>query len=105
MTTESIISDMVDRIVSGFDPSQVLLFGSQARGSANEWSDVDLLVVIGDVTDKRQAAIEIRRSLGDLLVSKDIVVTTPDEIARRGHVVGTVLNAAIREGRVLYERS
>ena len=57
-----------------------------------------------DVTDKRQAAIEIRRSLGDLLVSKDIVVTTPDEIATRGHVVGTVLHAAIREGKVLYEQ-
>ena len=104
MTTEANIADMVDRIVSRFDPSQVLLFGSQARGSATEWSDIDLLVVMSDVTDKRQAAIEIRRFLGDLLVSKDIVVTTPDEIARRSHVVGTVLHAATREGKVLYER-
>ena len=105
MTADSTISGMVDRIVSRFDPDQVLLFGSQARGSASEWSDVDLLVVLADGTDKRQAAIEIRRSLGDLLVSKDIVVTTPDEIEQRGHVVGTVLNAAVREGRILYERS
>ena len=105
MTAESAISEMVDRIVSRFDPDQVLLFGSQARGSASEWSDVDLLVVMGDGADKHQVAIEIRRSLGDLLVSKDIVVTTPDEISQRGHVVGTVLHAAIREGRVLYERS
>ena len=105
MTAESAISEMVDRIVTSFDPSQVLLFGSHARGSAGEWSDVDLLVVMGDVTDKRQVAIEIRRSLGDLMFSKDIVVTTPDEIAQRGHVVGTVLNAAIREGKVIYERS
>ena len=104
MTSEAVISDMVDRIVSRFDPAQVLLFGPQVRGSANEWSDVDLLVVMTEVTDKRRAAIEIRRSLGDLLVSKDIVVTTPDEISRRGHVVGTVLHAAIREGKVLYER-
>ena len=105
MATETTITDMVDRIVNGFDPSQVLLFGSHAQGSASEWSDVDLLVVMSDVTDKRQAAIEIRRSLGDLLVSKDIVVTTPDDIASRGHVVGTVLHAAIRDGKVLYERS
>lgn len=105
MTVESTISEMVDRIVTRFNPSRVLLFGSHARGSAGEWSDVDLLVVMGDVTDKRQVAIEIRRSLGDLLISKDIIVATPDEITQRGHVVGTVLNAAIREGRVLYERS
>ena len=85
--------------------SPVLLFGSHARGSAGEWSDVDLLVVMGDVTDKRRVAIEIRRTLEDLMVSKDIVVTTPDEIAPRGHVMGTVLHTAIREGRVVYERS
>lgn len=105
MTADSTISGMVDRIVTSFNPSQVLLFGSHARGSASEWSDVDLLVVLSDGADKRQAAVEIRRALRDLMVSKDIVVTTPDEIAQRGHVVGTVLNAAIREGRVLYERS
>ena len=95
---------MVDRIVGRFQPSRVVLFGSQARGAGNEWSDVDLLVVMGDIPDKRQAAVEIRRSLGDLPVSKDILVTTPDEITRRGHVVGTVLHAALREGKVLYER-
>ena len=82
----------------------MLLFGSRSRGSASEWSDVDLLVVMGEVSDKRRVAIEVRRSLGDIPVSKDIVVTTPDEIARRGHVVGTVLHAAIRDGKILYER-
>ena len=104
MTTEAIISTMVDRIVGRFGPSRVVLFGSQARGTAREHSDVDLLVVMGNGTDKRRTAVEIRRSLGDLPVSKDIVVATPDEIARRGNVVGSVLHAALREGRVVYER-
>ena len=96
---------MVDRIIGRFQPSRVVLFGSRSRGDANERSDVDLLVVMSNVPDKRRAAIEIRRSLGDLPVSKDIVVTTPDEIASRGHVVGTVLHAALREGTVVYERT
>ena len=64
MTAESTLSEMVGRIATRFDPTQVLLFGSHARGSAGEWSDVDLLVVMGDVTDKRQVAIEMRRSRG-----------------------------------------
>ena len=105
MTSEAVISVMVDRIVGRFQPSRVVLFGSRFRGEANERSDVDLLVVMSNVPDKRRAAIEIRRSLGDLPVSKDIVVTTPDEIASRGHVVGTVLHAALRGGTVVYERS
>ena len=104
MISEAIISTMVDRIVGRFGPSRVVLFGSQARGTAREGSDVDLLVVMGNGTDKRRTAVEIRRSLGDLPVSKDIVVATPDEITRRGTVVGTVLHAALREGRVVYER-
>ena len=103
MTYEADISLMVDRIVGRFQPSRVILFGSRSRGDANEGSDVDLLVVMNDVPDKRRAAIEIRRSLGDLPVSKDIVVATHNEIASRGHVVGSVLHAALRHGTVVYE--
>ena len=95
---------MVDRIVGRFQPSQVVLFGSHARGTASEWSDVDLLVILPNVSDKRDAAINIRRVLGDLPICKDIVVATPEEIARRGHLVGTVLRSALREGKVIYER-
>ena len=58
---------------------------------------MDLLVVLPHAPDKRRAAVEMRRLLRDLPVSKDIVVTTPDEIARRGHVVGSLLHAALRE--------
>ena len=104
MTTTELIAAMTDRIVSGFDPLRVILFGSHARGEAGPHSDVDLLVVLDDVTDKRRTTVEIRRALGNFPVFKDIVVTTPDEIARRGNLVGTVLRPALREGRVLYER-
>ena len=104
MNPDEITSTMVDRIVGQFQPARVVLFGSRARGAASEWSDVDLLVVMRNVADTRKAAVEIRRLLADMPVSKDIIVATPDEIARRGHVVGTVLHAALREGTVLYER-
>ena len=104
MTREMVIQTMVDRIVQQFDPLRVVLFGSHARGDATAESDVDLLVVLREMSDKRRAAIEIRRALGDLPVAKDIVVTTPDEIARRGDLVGSVLRPALREGRTLYEQ-
>ena len=104
MTTETVIETMVERIVARFQPARVLLFGSHARGTADAWSDVDLLVVMEEVADKRRAAVEMRRALSDLPVSKDIVVTTPEEIARRGKVVGSVLRAALRDAKVIYER-
>ena len=105
MTTNELIADMTARIARDFQPLRIILFGSHARGDATPDSDIDLLVVLSDATDKRQAAIEIRRALRDLPVSKDIIVTTPDEIARRGDLIGPVLRPALREGKVLYERN
>lgn len=92
-------------IVTGFQPERIIVFGSYARGEADEQSDIDLLVVMPDGTDRRQTAIAILGVLGGLGVAKDVVVTTPDEIARRGDLVGTVLRPALREGKVLYERA
>lgn len=105
MTTKEYIAAMVNRIADGFHPVQVILFGSHARGDADPHSDIDLLVVLLQAADKRKAAVEIRRALADFPVSKDIIVTTPDEIARRGNLVGDVLRPALREGKVIYERS
>lgn len=95
---------MVDRIVERVHPIRVVLFGSHARGQATVQSDVDLLVVLSQVGDKRKAAVEIRRLLSDMPVAKDIVVTTPEEIARRGNLPGTVLRSALHEGTVVYEQ-
>ena len=104
MTSEVLIATMVDRIAEQFDPDRIVLFGSWARDEATASSDVDLLVVMPNGTDRREAAVAIRAAVGDLPLAKDIVVTTPDEIARRAHIVGTVLRAALREGRVVHER-
>lgn len=104
MTSQELIKTITKRIVSDFNPLRVIMFGSEARGEATAQSDLDFLVVMQEAPNKRQTAIEIRRVLSDLPVCKDIIVTTPEEIARRGRLVGTVLRSALREGKVLYER-
>ena len=100
-----LISTMTARIVRNFHPVQIILFGSHARGEADPQSDVDLLVVFSELTDKRKTAVDIRRTLADLPVAKDILVTTPEELARQRDLVGTTLRAAQREGEILYERN
>jgi predicted nucleotidyltransferase len=100
-----LIPTMVERIVRAFEPLQIILFGSQARGEARWDSDVDLLVVLPSAPDKHKATVAIRRALRDVPVAKDIIVSTPDEIVRYGDVVGTTLRPALREGRILYTRA
>src|SRR2546428_4953563 len=105
MTTADVIQTMTDRIVRDFHPLRLILFGSHARGEARPDSDIDLLVVLPQVTNKRLAAVAIRRALAGLPVCKDIVVTTPEEVTCRGGLIVTDLRPALREGKVLYERS
>jgi len=98
------VQAMVDYIAHDFHPVKVILFGSHARGDARPGSDIDLLVVLPEVDNKRKAAVEIRRALAGFPEGKDIIVTTQEEIVRRGNLVGTVLRSALREGKVIYER-
>ena len=95
----------LDRIVPGADPLRVVVFGSVARGEAVPGSDLDLLVVMPDGTDRREARRALRWMLNDLDVPKDVVVTTPEHARSRRdsgwHIVGT----ALREGETVYERA
>jgi predicted nucleotidyltransferase len=104
-TLEEWLPTVVGRVVERFDPLKVILFGSLARGEANYHSDVDLLVVFEEIEDERRVTVEILRSLKDLPISKDVVVTTSEELERRGDLVGTVFRPALNEGITLYERA
>lgn len=100
------LPEAVERVVEGFDPLKVILFGSLARGETGHDSDVDLLVVFDRVEweNKRELTVDIRRAIAGMPIPVDVIVTDVDEIDRRGHIVGTVLRPALREGRVVYER-
>ena len=102
--TEQAIEMMVERLVDRFDPDQIILFGSQARGTAAPGSDVDLLVIMPVSGSKRAKQLEMRVALHDIAVAKDIILATPDEVARRRDIVGTIIRPALREGKVLYAR-
>ena len=99
------IDRMVERIVAKFQPQQVILFGSRARGDARADSDVDLLVVMDFEGTAFNKGLEIHLALQDIRVPKDIVVTKPENFAWRKDVVGTIERPAAREGKVLYARS
>ena len=97
------LSEAVDRIVRKFHPVKIILFGSWARGSARDDSDLDLLVVLPKVRHKRKTAIEVLRALNGIPITKDVIVTTPREIQERGRVVGNMLRPALEEGKTVYE--
>jgi predicted nucleotidyltransferase len=98
------IQQMVSLIVKKFQPEQIILFGSHARGEGGPDSDVDLLIVMPVEGSKRDKAIEIGIALKDVRVPKDIIVTTPEDFAWRKEIIGTIERPAAREGKTLYAR-
>lgn len=99
------IQEMVRRIVERFHPEKIILFGSYARGTAGPDSDVDLLVVKSVVGPKQQERLNIRLALRGIGLAKDVIVVTPEEVERDKDLVGTIIRPALREGKVLYERT
>ena len=99
------IDEMVRRIVEGFDPDRIILFGSHARGTAGPDSDVDLLIVMPVNGSKAEKEVEMRVALHDIRVAKDVIVVRPDEVERRRDIPGTIVRPALLEGKVLYARA
>jgi predicted nucleotidyltransferase len=105
MVAESILSEATRRLVERFQPRRVILFGSQARGTGGDRSDVDLLVICDVGDDRRALMVAMDRALSGLEIARDIVVLTPEEFERDRNIPGTVARPASKEGRVLYDSS
>ena len=104
MKPEEIIDRMTQRLAEEFHPEKIILFGSRARGEQKPDSDVDLLVVVRDVDDRRKLRIEMRRAVTAMGLSKDILVLTSDEFEVKRKIPGTIAYPADKEGKVLYAR-
>jgi predicted nucleotidyltransferase len=105
VSIDAALREIVDRIVRGFSPRKIILFGSRARGTAAAESDLDLLVVTDRPGSRRQQAVAIDLALADIRVAKDVLVVGMEELERDRDVVGTIAYPAWREGIVLYDRA
>jgi len=102
---EPLLAEVVDRILSVASPDKIVLFGSQARGRPHWGSDLDLLIVMSTELSPHQRAVPFYRALAGLLIPKDILVYTPDEVRDWSQVPEALVTSALQEGRVLYERT
>src|SRR5918992_3598326 len=67
MLDDKTIQSAVARLVAAAtSPSQVILFGSYARGTADEGSDLDLLVIEREIPNKADEYMRLRDALGRL---------------------------------------
>jgi predicted nucleotidyltransferase len=105
--SEELIDRMAQQIVREVKPQRIVLFGSWARGEANEHSDVDLLVVEREPFEqnrsRRREAARIWRCLSGFRVPADILVFSIGEVTQWRDSRHHVIAKALREGKILYE--
>lgn len=84
-------------------PSRIILFGSYGRGSPHKDSDLDFLVVLPEVKDRRGEMVRLRRVLRPLRIPVDVLVVSEDVFREWSGTPGNVFFEAAQEGQVLYE--
>lgn len=111
--TPALIHAVTDRIVQHLQPDQVLLFGSQADGSATKESDIDLLVILDN--QHMLAPLQHRNRAGKVLdlfryrsFGLDTIVLTKAEIQQLQAANEDEWNLVLEilaTGKPLYERT
>jgi predicted nucleotidyltransferase len=104
MISKELIDAAIRRLVKRFNPERIILFGSQARGTADDRSDADFLVITELTAKRRVLMLEMDRALRGIGFARDIVVLTPEEFERDREIPGTIARPASKEGKILYER-
>jgi len=104
-TDDRTLEEIVRRIVEGWHPDRIILFGSRARQDARPESDYDLLVIMpyeGSPHDIEGMMYEAMIGIGK---GADIILTTPHEFKWRQHVIGNIEHDAAKDGITVYDRA
>lgn len=104
MITEEQIQAVVRRIVEGYAPDRIILFGAYAYGEPTKNSDLDLFIIKEKAEAKRaERAVAIQTLLWSKDVPPmDILIRTPAEMERATGIFQSVEAIAEQQGRLLY---
>lgn len=98
------IERVAEKIVKISQPEKIILFGSWAWGNPGPDSDVDLCV-IKKTDNTRKEAIKIDEATSQRNFPLDILVYTPEYVAKRSVLGDFFIEDILNKGKLLYERA
>ena len=105
MISQSNISEIVDKISTGYKPAKIFLFGSYATGTPHPDSDLDFIIIKNTNTPKIKRGREVRKILHGALVPIDLKIYTPNEFEEESLNEFSFLHNALKTSKVVYEQS
>ena len=102
--SDSLMLDTVVERLKQDQPEKIILFGSYATGQADEYSDLDFVVI--KKTDKRfiERLVETSRIIGFDLGKIDVFVYSPEEWQRMIEWENPFAEQVLKKGKVVYEK-
>ena len=93
-----------DVLANEFHPTAIFLYGSQAWGTPDPQSDIDICVILKD--SNQSQADRIRQGLRALIhyhINIDLLVFTEEEFLPRSEHPSTLAYQIIHKGKKIYE--
>lgn len=96
---------IINCIIELSQPEKIILFGSQANGSYNANSDIDLLVLVEGVVNKRQMAQRLYKELMSYKVAIDLIIETPENYLKYQKEKSFIYYEIAKTGKTIYEKN
>lgn len=104
---QSLIDEIVRRVLSVAKPNKIIIFGSAAAGDMTRDSDIDLLIVERELEWKAEVWLDerlrIAGTLDDLGYSFDIKLIRTKWFEESKEVIGGIAYPANKYGKVIYD--
>ncbi len=100
------IQKILDKLVTGYAPQKVILYGSYAYGKPDRDSDIDLLI-IKETTERfidRWVTVQQILTGTHPSIPVETLVLTPQEMERRPAIGDQFVEEIITRGEILYAR-
>ena len=99
---ESILNEVVRRVLTVARPERIILFGSAASGRMTKDSDIDILIVEPAPSDQHTESVAITDAIGDVFYPVDVKIIASERFEATKDLIGGIAYPAHKYGRVLY---
>jgi len=102
-STDTILSQIVQSIVTTANPDKIILFGSRATGKENKDSDYDICVLKKNIKNRSKFVGKIYLNL-NVMASVDVLAITPSRYEEVKNKWWFVYNDVNKYGKIIYEK-
>lgn len=102
LITKQKIKEVTKKIVEGYQPQKIILFGSYVDGIPTSDSDIDLFIIKDTNESSKERRKKVERILWRCGVAKDVFVFTEKEFNEYKDIPGTIMYEADKFGKVIY---